>query len=244
MPMFDYQLDWRQQILGHKHSIINKFVGAGATEVIPRLMLELILTCPDLNYKQFGIITGTRIKFTMDVIKNRILPIITKNHPEVIESTKNEEIRFTNGRYIRGFPTENLSALHGQHDLQFIFVDEAAFFHPNEQERLMIALERNDTKSEPWICLVSTPNGPQGSFYETYMDALQSKNDYKAVTTNYMVGRGRIFTDADWKMVMHKKEFSPRLFAQEYNNEFIAPMGALTEQPYEENVGVIDLDKI
>ena len=149
MPMFDYQLDWRQQILGHKHSIINKFVGAGATEVIPRLMLELILTWPDLNYKQFGIITGTRIKFTMDVIKNRILPIITKNHPEVIESTKNEEIRFTNGRYIRGFPTENLSALHGQHDLQFIFVDEAAFFHPNEQERLMIALERNDTKSEP-----------------------------------------------------------------------------------------------
>jgi hypothetical protein len=244
MPLFDYQLAWHDDILRNKHVIINKFVGAGATEIIPRIMLEMILTKEDLATKQFGIITGTRQKFTIDIIKNRILPIITKNHPEVIASHVNEQIMFTNGRYIRGFPTENLSALHGQHDLAFIFVDEAAFFHPNEQERLMIALERNDSKSQPHIVLVSTPNGPQGSFYETYMDALQSRNDYKAITTNYLVGRGRIWDELDWEGIMFKKEHSPRLFAQEFNNEFIAPMGALTEEPYTDTVGVIDLDNL
>ena len=230
-PVFPYQLETVDTILNNKHTVINKFVGAGMTEMIPRMMLWMMLTMPKLYYPQYAVITGTRMKFTTDVITNRILPLITRHNADIIDYHVNEEIRLTNGTYIRGYPTENLSALHGQHDLQFIFVDEAAFFHPNTQEQMMIALERNDTKSQPWIVLNSTPNGPQGAFYDTYFDALASKNDYKPITLNWQLGVGTIFTQKDLETIEAKKKLNPRLFAQEYNNEFIAPMGALTEEP-------------
>ena len=226
-PIFPYELDVRNRILKHRHTVINKFVGAGMTELIPRIMLDMMLNFDDLYYKEFAIISGTRMKFTIEIIKNRILPIIMRNHPEIIQYKKNEEIKLINGRFIRGYPTENLPAMHGADKLQFIFVDEAAFFHPNAQEQLMIALERNDTKSQPHIVLNSTPNGPEGAFYRTYLDAISLENDYDPITLNYTLGIGTIFTEKDLEIIENKKTTSPRLFDQEYNNQFIAPLGAV-----------------
>jgi len=226
-PIFPYELEVRDRILKHRHVVINKFVGAGMTELIPRIMLDMMLNFDDLHYSEFAIISGTRMKFTVEIIKNRILPIILRNHHEIIDYSVNEEIKLINGRFIRGYPTENLPAMHGADKLQFIFVPEAAFFHPNVQEQLMIALERNDTKSQPHIVLNSTPNGPEGAFYRTYLDALSLENDYDPITLNYTLGIGTIFTEKDLEIIENKKRTNPRLFDQEYNNQFIAPLGAV-----------------
>ena len=223
--IFPYQHNLRDDIIKgrNKHIIVNKFAGAGATELVPRIELEMMTTL-ELPFKQFAIVTGTRMNFTQQVIRNRIRPIITKNHPELIANTTSDTIELINGYYFKGYPTDHIDAIRGQNDLQFIFIDEAAFFHPNMQEDLRMAIERYDTKTQPFIVWVSTPNGPDGVFYQIFTDALASRNDYKCYVWNYELGlEGGLLTKDE---VEKKQKENPRLWRQELNNEFIAPLGA------------------
>ncbi|MEX0657129.1 MAG: terminase family protein [Nitrosopumilaceae archaeon] len=224
--IFSYQHNLRDDIIKgrNKHIVINKFAGAGATEIIPRIELEMMTTL-DLPFRQFAIVTGTRMNFTEQVIRNRIRPIITRNHPELIARTTSDTIELANGYYFKGYPTDHIDAIRGQDDLQFIFIDEAAFFHPNMQEDLRMAIERYDTKTQPFIVWVSTPNGPDGTFYQIFTDALSSRNDYKCYIWNYQLGlECRLLTKEE---VDKKQKENPRLWRQELNNEFIAPLGAV-----------------
>ena len=224
--IFPYQHNLRDDIVKqkHKHIVINKFAGAGATELIPRIELELMLNY-DLPYRQFAIVTGTRMNFTEQVIRTRIKSIITRNHPELISKSTNDTIELINGYYFKGYPTDHIDAIRGQSDLQFIFIDEAAFFHPNMQEELRMAIERYDTKTQPWIAWNSTPNGPEGAFYQIFTDSLASKNDYRCYIWNYQLGLDcELLTRKD---VERKQQENPRLWRQELNNEFIAPVGAV-----------------
>lgn len=223
--IFSYQHSLRDDIIKgrHRHIIINKFTGAGATEIVPRIELEMMTTL-ELPFRQFAIVTGTRMNFTQQVIRTRIKPIIARNHPELIAQTTSDTIELANGCYFKGYPTDHIDAIRGQNDLQFIFIDEAAFFHQNMQEELRMAIERYDTKTQPFIVWVSTPNGPDGAFYQIFKDALASKNDYRCYIWNYELGlEYGLLTREE---VEKKQKENPRLWRQELNNEFISPLGA------------------
>lgn len=226
--MLPFQEMIRDKIRKNRHVIINKFAGAGMTEIIPRIALELAFNdSPD--FAQIAIITGTRMEFTEQIIAQRILPILYNQHKDKVLLFKKARINLSNGYYIQGYPTENVEALHGQRDIQFLFVDEAAFFHPNKQEAIRIAVERNISKSDPYIVWNSTPHGPTGAFYNIYMDALNLKNDYDAITINYTEG---LETGLLLKSDVDKiREYNYRMFQQEFDNKFIAPLGSVMPEP-------------
>jgi hypothetical protein len=54
--------------------------------------------------------------------------------------------------------------MRGLPDVSFIFLDEADFFPPGQQQDAIDVFERYNAKSNPWIVMVSTPNAPEGLF--------------------------------------------------------------------------------
>lgn len=69
-----------------------------------------------------------------------------------------------NGVHIEAYPSHHLDAMRGLPNVSFIFLDEADFFPPGQQQDTRDVSERYIAKSNPWIVMVSTPNAPEGLF--------------------------------------------------------------------------------
>lgn len=54
--------------------------------------------------------------------------------------------------------------MRGLKDVAFIYLDEADFFPPGQQQDAREVSERYIAKSNPWIVMVSTSNSPEGMF--------------------------------------------------------------------------------
>jgi len=233
-----FQLDVRDRIRQHKHVIINKFTGAAMTEVIPRILTEMMYV--DKPYhKQFAFVIGIRMKLTIQIMESRIRDMISRHHPELIVNWNKTEAKLSmsSGHYFQGYPTENIDSIRGQDDLAFIFIDEAAFFPQLDQEKVFNAISRYDLKTNPHIVWNSTPNGPQGGYYQIWESARKRQNDYHQIKLPYTMGLGILLPPAK---VEHEKKVNPRMFEQEYNNAFVAPIGAIMPQ-IEESV---ELDEV
>lgn len=235
-PIFDWQMELiYKRLFRHRHLAINKFTGAGMTSISPRLFLDISYNHKP-KYSQFAVVTGTNLSLAIQILQQFIKPVIDKKHPELIKSSIKEQIILSNDTYIKAYPTDHIDSLRGQKDLELVFVDEAAFFHPNQQEDIRMAIERNEGKTDPWVIYNSTPNGPTGVFYNIFNDALKSKNDYDPIMLNYTLGLQYDFLDR--AKIAKMQRDNPRLFEQEFNNKFIQPMGSVmpdisnTEQQY------------
>lgn len=222
-PIYDYEMEVYDALFKHRYLAINKFTGAGMTEMLLRAPLHMMLT-KNLPYKQFAIITGTRMEFAVQLIQQRLKPMIVRKHRELIRYDKRDTLMLHNGYYFRAYPTDHLDALRGQDDLQFILLDEGAMFHPNVQEELFAVVERYKPKTRPFIVWNSTPKGAVGAFYTLYTDAVKALNDYYPIEINYKQGLGLII---DREEVAKMKLQWGRLFDQEFNNKFLAPLGAI-----------------
>jgi hypothetical protein len=69
-----------------------------------------------------------------------------------------------NGVHIEAYPSHHLDAMRGLKDVSFIYLDEADFFPPGQQQDARDVSERYIAKSNPWIVMASTPNAPEGLF--------------------------------------------------------------------------------
>ena len=69
-----------------------------------------------------------------------------------------------NGVHIEAYPSHHLDAMRGLTNVSFIYLDEADFFPPGQQQDARDVSERYIAKSNPWIVMVSTPNAPEGLF--------------------------------------------------------------------------------
>src|ERR671933_82124 len=69
-----------------------------------------------------------------------------------------------NGVKLEAFPSHHLDAMRGLSNVSFIFLDEADFFPPGQQQDARDVSERYIAKSNPYIVMVSTPNAPDGLF--------------------------------------------------------------------------------
>lgn len=65
--------------------------------------------------------------------------------------------RELNGLHIEAYPYHHSDAMRGLKDVAFIFLDEADFFPPGQQQDALDVSERYIAKSNPWIVMGIDP---------------------------------------------------------------------------------------
>ena len=78
-------------------------------------------------------------------------------------------------------------------NVSFIYLDEADFFPPGQQQDARDVSERYIAKSNPWIVMVSTPNAPDGLFEKIERES-EDTCLYKRLFLDYTYGLDRIYT--------------------------------------------------
>ena len=107
------------------------------------------------------IVTGPRIELAITLIDRMKGLFSTYNMSKF--DTKETVIEL-NGVHIEAYPSHHLDSMRGLTNVSFIYLDEADFFPPGQQQDARDVSERYIGKSNPWIVMVSTPNTPEQLF--------------------------------------------------------------------------------
>ncbi len=211
----DFMRSYRDEMLddGAKHRFfaILKATGLGMTEFVIRLMAWLATRSNEYKGKRFGIIAGIRQEI-VDEIMSRLVGLFARFPFLGVRQVKNKI--HLNGVAIEGYPAQNALSLRSYANFAFIFVDEADFFQKSLQKEVRTGVERYIAKSNPFVYFVSTPDKPNGMFYEIFSRP-QEETFYKQYKLDYHVGEGLIFTKQQIEE-QKKSEF----FAREYELQF------------------------
>ena len=95
--------------------------------------------------------------------------------------------------HIEAYPSHQLDSMRGLKDVSFIYLDEADFFPPGQQQDARDVSERYIAKSNPWIVMVSTPNAPDGLFEKIEKEP-EGICLYKRLFLDYTYGLDKIYT--------------------------------------------------
>ena len=185
-PLFDYeqnivslleQQDEGPTNIKNKHLMVLKSTGLGITELTLRYMVYLATRDNQLTNSTMCVVTGPRIDLAENLIQ-RIKTLferdISINSSEQITLPETRStIAQVNGITIMAFPSHHLSSMRGLENVSFIFLDEAAFFPPGQQQEAIDVSHRYIGKSDPYLMLVSTPNMP-GDLMDTIKQESQS----------------------------------------------------------------------
>ena len=124
-----------------------------------------------------------------------------------------------NGVHIEAYPSHHLDSMRGLTNVSFIYLDEADFFPPGQQQDARDVSERYIAKSNPWIVMVSTPNAPEQLF-----DRIEHEPEeaclYKRLFLDYTYGLDRIYSVAE----IDAAKASPS-FEREYNLKYLGLIG-------------------
>jgi hypothetical protein len=216
MPLFDYEKVIFDSLQFNKHVWIKKATGLGITEFILRYMAWLSVKDNALRESQMCIVTGPRIDLAIDLIDR-----LKKLFYERINATfyTRETVIDINGVRIEAFPSHHLDAMRGLANVSFIFLDEADFFPPGQQQDARDVSERYLAKSNPFIVMVSTPNAPSGLF-----DRIERESEkdciYKRIFLDYSFGIDKIYSREE----IESAKRSPS-FEREYNLKYLGIIG-------------------
>jgi hypothetical protein len=130
-----------------------------------------------------------------------------------------ETVLELNGCTIEAYPSNQIDAYRALDNPKFILLDEADFFRKGEQEDVRHVSERYIAKSDPYIVLVSTPNGP-GGLFERIEKEPEETCIYKRLLLDYTYGLDKIYTRAE----IEKAKASPS-FEREYNLKYLGGVG-------------------
>jgi len=217
LELFDYEEELIDILDRYKKVWIKKATGLGMTELIIRWITKRCVTDDEMRNKQVDtnvvLITGPRIDLAITVMNRlkALLPGVPKGK---------ETVCVLNGNRIEAFPSHHLASARGLNP-QIVFLDEADFFPPGQQQEARMVSERYIAKTDPHILMVSTPNLP-GGLYEQ-MEA-EDKSIYKRIAWNYEVGLNKIYTQED----IRKAKESPS-FEREYNLQYGFGIGDIFE---------------
>jgi hypothetical protein len=227
-PIFDYEKLLYDSLLvndysnilnhtfKHKHLWVKKATGLGVTEFFLRLMAWLCLRNDDYRNSQMCIVTGPNIDIAIKLIK-RMKGLFEPKLGSTFDSK--ETVLELNGCTIEAYPSNHIDAYRALENPKFILLDEADFFRKGEQEDVRHVSKRYIAKSDPYIVLVSTPNGPDGLF-----EGIEKEPEeiclYKRVFLDYTYGIDRIYT----KEEIEKAKASPS-FEREYNLKCLGGIG-------------------
>ena len=216
--MFDYERLLFNTLENHKHVWIKKATGLGITEFMLRYIAWLCIRDDSLRRDgaQICIVTGPRIELAIGLIARLKGFFAEKLH--VTFDTK-ETVLELNGVHVEAYPSHHLDAMRGLPHVSFIFLDEADFFPPGQQQDARDVSERYIAKSDPWIVMVSTPNSPDGLF-EKIESEPESTCLYKRLFLDYTYGLSKIYTEVE----IEKAKRSPS-FEREYNLKYLGKVG-------------------
>jgi hypothetical protein len=215
----------------HKHIWIKKAAGLGVTEFMLRYMAWLCFqehsssqsartTQNDYNNlpgSQMCIVTGPRIELAITLI-DRMKGLFQEKLGNTSFDTKETVIEL-NGVHIEAYPSHHLDAMRGLKDVSFIYLDEADFFPPGQQQDARDVSERYIGKSNPWIVMSSTPNAPDQLFDHIEQEP-QDTCLYKRLLLDYTYGLDRIYSREE----IDAAKASPS-FEREYNLKYLGLIG-------------------
>jgi hypothetical protein len=188
-PFFDYERLLFNTLQNNKHVWVKKATGLGITEFMLRYIAWLCVKDNSLKGAQICIVTGPRIDLAITLV-SRIKRLFTDKLLVTFDS-KETTIEL-NDVTIEAFPSHHLDAMRGLPNVSFIFLDEADFFPPGQQQDARDGSERYIAKSNPWIVMVSTPNAPDGLFEKIERETEDSCL-YKRLYLDYTYGLDRIY---------------------------------------------------
>jgi hypothetical protein len=225
MPLFDYEQLLFDTLQSNRHVWIKKATGLGVTEFMLRYMAWLCFNAnPQSNNRDYSvagsqmcIVTGPRIELAITLI-DRMKGLFRRNIPTISFNSKETVIEL-NGVHIEAYPSHHLDAMRGLKDVSFIYLDEADFFPPGQQQDARDVSERYIAKSNPHIVLVSTPNAPEGLFEHIEKEQEQSCL-YKRLFLDYTYGLDKIYTVDE----IQQAKRSPS-FEREYNLKYLGLIG-------------------
>ena len=195
-PLFNYEQMLFDTLQDHKHVWIKKATGLGVTEFMLRYMAWLCLKNSNIRNSQMCIVTGPRIELAITLIDRM------KGLFQELGATfdSKETVIELNGVHIEAYPSHHLDSMRGLTNVSFIYLDEADFFPPGQQQDARDVSERYIAKSNPWIVMVSTPNAPEGLFEKIEREP-ENTCLYKRLFLDYTYGLDRIYTREDGESV-------------------------------------------
>ncbi len=135
-----------------------------------------------------------------------------------IKKSNKDKIEMTRGSAIKAFPTKSKRARSEAASL--LIIDEAAHVEGlGGDDGLWTAIRPILTTSRGKCIALSTPNGAQGWFYETYSAAESGDNNFHPIKLDWKVYPGR---DQAWYEKERREMPSKTQFAQEYECSFLA----------------------
>jgi hypothetical protein len=225
-PFFPYQKevfqDFEATLQGksqQKLFAVLKATGLGFTELMNRIMAWMAATSTRFVGKRFAIIAGIRMDISEEIVR-RLVELF--NRFPFLGIKRSRAKTMINGVFIEAYPAVNLDAMRSFHNLAFVLVDEADFFRKTLQKSVRTVIERYIAKTNPFVYLVSTPNKPNGLFYELFRQQADKPSIYKKYEFDFTHGEDLIFTRSELKDQMGSDSFQ-----QEYNLQFGGTVGNL-----------------
>jgi hypothetical protein len=186
-PIFDYEMKLVEELDNTKNIFIKKARGLGITELLLRYMAWLAVRNNDYNGCRYHIVTGPRINLAENLIDRLHDLFISKLG---IDCKQVGPIIYVNGTEIQAFPSHTISSSRGYTNVKFIFIDEAAFFPPGQQDEVRAVCEAYRPKSNPYIVMVSTPYKPGDLFEQIDRD---QNSIFKKYNLHYTLGLNKIY---------------------------------------------------
>jgi|SRR5215212_9066032 len=164
---------------------------------------------------RFLIVTGPRINLAEELIDR--LHGLFMDGKLGIDCKQVGPIIYVKDTIIQAFPSHTVSTMRGYTDVKFILLDEAGFFPVGQQSEVEAVTEGYRIKTNPTICIVSTPNKP-GDFYEA-IDR-DPNSIYKKIQLHYSVGLNKIYN-----LEQIEQEKTRSYFKREYELHYSVGVG-------------------
>ncbi len=171
-----------------------------------RYIAWVCLKDEQLKGSSICIVTGPRIDLAItliDRIKKNLFPMLSFDTKETVVELNDIKIEV--------YPSHHLNSMRGIENVSYIFLDEADFWHRNEQDEARAISERYIGKSDAHIIMVSTPGEPGGLFQSIESEPANTCI-YHRLFLDWRYGYGKIFTPED----IERAKASPS-WEREYN---------------------------
>jgi hypothetical protein len=207
-PIYQWQHEIFDALQRHKLIAILKARGIGASEFLLRYAMWLCLKDNQMQGKNMAIVTGIREDLSLELIRRfkNLMPDFQWNGPSNVAEI--------NGCRVIGYPSKRVKDLRGLTDVSFVICDEFAFFDPSDQQQILPVLEAFQAKSDPTICLLSTPGPMHDVMYNLYQEPSETCR-YHRLYIPWQKAVGTLFNQGE----IEKSKRQPN-FQQEFELRF------------------------
>lgn len=213
-PLTAWEIELWDKINKYQHIIINKSRKIGVTEFILRVIAFNIF----YKYKGYDVMIVAQREEQAKEIISRFKKLFN-NIKYVIKDSGAKHIEFQNGTRVFAFPS-NAESFRGPDKVKCVFLDEASHFPIINDEEVLTALMPNLAGTNGQMFIVSTPR-PGGFFQRIWND---EETDFYKKALPYELGYEYSILSREF---IDKQRKDNKYFEQEYNLQFMAPLGAM-----------------